>query len=140
MFEYNIAFVVFKIFVLSIPIFLVDYVLCTLLYLSIKCLLCELVSYPGGKLISLHSFCIPLCRDGNRCVLSHCSCVRLFATSWTVAAGFLCPWHSPVKNTGVGCHALLQGIFPTKGEGTEPTSLCLLHCQAGSLPLVPLGK
>ena len=25
----------------------------------------------------------------------------------------LCPWDSPGKNTGVGCHALLQGIFPT---------------------------
>ena len=23
--------------------------------------------------------------------------------------------HSPGKNTGVGCHALLQGIFPTQG-------------------------
>ena len=23
-----------------------------------------------------------------------------------------CPWDSPGKNTGVGCHALLQGIFP----------------------------
>ena len=28
----------------------------------------------------------------------------------------LCPWDSPGKNTGVGCHALLQGIFPTQGS------------------------
>ena len=28
-------------------------------------------------------------------------------------AKLLCPWDSPGKNTGVGCHALLQGIFPT---------------------------
>ena len=27
----------------------------------------------------------------------------------------LCPWNSPGKNTGVGCHSLLQGIFPTQG-------------------------
>ena len=27
----------------------------------------------------------------------------------------LCPWDSPGKNTGVGCHALLQGIFTTQG-------------------------
>ena len=27
----------------------------------------------------------------------------------------LCPWDSPDKNTGVGCHALLQGISPTQG-------------------------
>jgi len=25
----------------------------------------------------------------------------------------LCPWDFPGKNTGVGCHCLLQGIFPT---------------------------
>ena len=34
----------------------------------------------------------------------------------------LCPWDSPGKSTGVGCHALLQGIFPTQGS-----NLCLLH-------------
>ena len=27
----------------------------------------------------------------------------------------LCPWDSPGKNTGVGCHSLLQGIFLTQG-------------------------
>ena len=26
----------------------------------------------------------------------------------------LCPWNSPNKNTRVGCHSLLQGIFPTQ--------------------------
>ena len=30
-------------------------------------------------------------------------------------ARLLCPWTSPGKNTGVGCHALLQGIFLTQG-------------------------
>ena len=45
---------------------------------------------------------------------------------------------SPGKNTGVSCHALLQGIFPT--QGSNPHLLCLLHWQAGSLPLVPPGK
>ena len=28
----------------------------------------------------------------------------------------LCPWDSPGKNTGVGCHFLLQGIFSTQGS------------------------
>ena len=28
----------------------------------------------------------------------------------------LCPWDSPGKNTGLCCHALLQGIFPTQGS------------------------
>ena len=30
-------------------------------------------------------------------------------------ARVLRPWDSPGKNTGVGCHSLLQGIFPTQG-------------------------
>jgi len=34
---------------------------------------------------------------------------------WAVAHQLLYPWDSPGKNTGVGCHALLQGIFPTQG-------------------------
>ena len=29
-------------------------------------------------------------------------------------ARLLCPWDFPGKNTGVGCHFLLQRIFPTK--------------------------
>ena len=36
----------------------------------------------------------------------------------------LCPWTSPGKNTGVGCHSLLRGIFPTEGW-----NLHLLHCR-----------
>ena len=27
-----------------------------------------------------------------------------------------CPWNSPDKNTGVGCHFFLQGIFPTRDQ------------------------
>ena len=34
------------------------------------------------------------------------------------------PHDSPGKNTGVGCHALLQGIFPTQGSNWG-----LLHCR-----------
>ena len=40
---------------------------------------------------------------------------------------FLCAWHSPGKNTGVGCHALLQGIFPTQGSNQH--LLRLLTCR-----------
>ena len=39
---------------------------------------------------------------------------------------------------GVGCHALLQGIFPT--QGSNPCLLCLLHWQMGSLPPAPPGN
>ena len=38
-----------------------------------------------------------------------------FVTPWTVVCQALCPWDYPGKNTGVGCHFLLQGIFPTQG-------------------------
>ena len=48
-------------------------------------------------------------------MLSCFSCVWLFVTPWTVACRLLCPWDSPSKNTGVSCHAFLQGIFPTQG-------------------------
>ena len=48
----------------------------------------------------------------------------ILVTPWTVACRLLCPWDFPGKNTGVGCHALLQGIFPT--QGSNP---CLLHCR-----------
>ena len=36
----------------------------------------------------------------------------------------LCPWNSPVKNTGVSSHSLLQGIFPIQGS-----NLRLPHCR-----------
>ena len=53
-------------------------------------------------------------------------------------AQLLCPWDSPGKNTGVGCHAIFQGIFLT--QGSNPCLLCLLHWQVGSLPLMPAGN
>ena len=53
-------------------------------------------------------------------VLSWFSCVRLFATYGLQPTRLLCPWDSPGKNTGMGCHALLQGIFLTQGS-----NLCL---------------
>ena len=47
----------------------------------------------------------------------------------------LCPWNFSGKNTGVGCHFLLQGIFLTHG-----LNLRLLHWQADSLPLSHQGS
>ena len=45
---------------------------------------------------------------------------------------------SPGKNTGVGCHFLLQGIFPT--QVSNPSLLSLLYWQADSLPMSHLGS
>ena len=73
------------------------------------------------------------------CVLSRFNCIWLLVTLWTVACSLLCPWDSPGKNTGVGCHALLQGIFLMLDWNL--CLLTLLHWQAdSSLPLVPPGK
>ena len=70
-------------------------------------------------------------------IVELCSLSRV-AIPWTIARQAHLPWDSPGKNTGVGCHALLQGIFPT--QGSNLSLLPLLHWQMGSLPLVPPGK
>ena len=61
------------------------------------------------------------------CVLS---CVQLFANPWTVTHQALLSMGFPGKSTQVGCHFLLQGIFPTQGSSPH-----LLHWQVDSLPL-----
>ena len=73
------------------------------------------------QLIMLHILCAQLL-----------SCVRLFVTPWTVALQAPLSMNFPGKNTGVGCHFLLQGIFLT--QGLNPCLLCLLHWQVDSLP------
>ena len=47
-------------------------------------------------------------------------------------------WNSPGRNTGVGCHFLLQGIF--QNWGWNPQFLCLLCWQVDSLQLSHLGS
>ena len=47
----------------------------------------------------------------------------------------LCSQDFPGKNTGVGCHFLLQEVFLTQGSNPR-----LLHWQAGSLPLGVIPK
>ena len=50
----------------------------------------------------------------------HDVCAKSLQSSLTLQpyglepARLLCPWDSPGKNTGMGCHALLQGIFLTQ--------------------------
>ena len=53
-------------------------------------------------------------------------------------ARFLCPWDFPGKNTRVGCHFLLQGIFPN--TGTEPKSLTSLAQAGRFFTTEPAGK
>ena len=66
-------------------------------------------------------------------VPSHLSHVQLFAAPMDCSLPHSSVHgDSPGKNTGVGCLSLLQGTFPT--QGSNPSLLCLLHWQAGSLP------
>ena len=51
---------------------------------------------------------------------------------------FLCPWDFSVKNTGVGCHFLLQGDLPN--PGIKPASLVSPALAGGFFTAVPPGK
>ena len=74
----------------------------------------------------------------------HCVCAKLPQSCLTIChpmdrspTRLLCPWDSPDKNTGVGCHALLQGIFPTR----DLTRITVGSCTAGRfLTAEPLSK
>ena len=72
------------------------------------------------------------------CLLSRFSPVWLFATLWAVACRVPLSMGSPGKNTGVGCRAVLQVIFPTQGSNSR--LLHILQRQARSLTLAPPGK
>ena len=82
---------------------------------------------------NLKSFSVIL-QDGA--VLCLCCCLVtksypiLFVTHRLWPGRLLCPWDFPGKNTGVGCHFLLQGIFLTQGLNSH-----LLHWWVDSLPL-----
>ena len=60
--------------------------------------------------------------------------VRLFAASMEPAR-LHCPWGFPGKNTGAGCHFLLQGLFLDLGSNPS-----FLHWQVDSSPAEPPGK
>ena len=64
--------------------------------------------------------------------------VRLFCNTVDCSPPCSCPWDSPDKNAGTGCHAFLQGILRT--QGPNPLLLHLLHWQVDSLPLTAPGK
>ena len=63
--------------------------------------------------------------------------VQVFVPLGLWPVRLLCPWNVPGKNTGVGCHFLLQGVF------TQELNLRLsnlLHWQLDSLPQCHLGR
>ena len=83
------------------------------------------LKYPPAhtKITSAQDRSIMILRYVNTCayLLSH---LWLFATSWTVAHQASLSVGFSRKNARVGCHPLLQGIFPTQGS-----NLVLPHCR-----------
>ena len=58
-----------------------------------------------------------------QCVLINCSLLsNSLQHHRLLAARVLGSWNFPAKNTGMGCHFLLQGIFLT--QGSNPHFLC----------------
>ena len=100
--------------------------------------------FPGGSVAkSLHStqggpglipgqgtrpHMLPQLRVHMLCAASSRSVVPNSVTPWTVALQAV-HWNSPGKNTGVGCHALLQGIFLP--QGSNPCLLSAFLALAG---------
>ena len=68
---------------------------------------------------SIYQYNMLLC---TMLLLSHFSRVQLCATHRRQPTRLLCPWDSPGKNTGVGCHFLLQ-CMKVKSE-SEVTQSC----------------
>ena len=74
-----------------------------------------------------------------------CVCAQSYPTLWNPEAvacqaplSMRFPRSYYWRITGVGCHFLLQGIFPT--QESKLCLLCLLHWQVDSLPLCHLGS
>ena len=70
-------------------------------------------------------------KPSNCVCVSVCVCVNHSVVSDSLGphelqpARLLCRWNSPVTNTGVDCHSLLQRIFPA--QGSNPGLLQILY-------------
>ena len=75
--------------------------------------------------VCARAFCACVC--ARACVLLASVVSNTFRPHGLEPTRLLCSWDFPGKNVGVGCHALLQGVFPAQGS-----NLCLLsplHCR-----------
>ena len=82
----------------------------------------------GGRRVELAGISLAMT---SVAIVQSLGCVRLFAVPWTVACPAPLSMNSPGKNTGVDCHFLLLGIFPT--QGSNP------HLLLSKWILLPLG-
>ena len=101
------------------------------LSISGNCISWEICFVPYYSSHSSFLLKVPACSMASSC-LTLCDPVDCSPPGSSIHGDF------PHKNTRMGSHALLQGIFLT--QGSNPNLLCLLHWQAGSLPLVLPGK
>ena len=79
----------------------------------------------GSLLLGVRFVQSRLCREIFAMHACMCSVVFTSVTPWTVTASLLCPSDFPIKNTGVICHFLLQGIFPIQSLNLH--LLCPVH-------------
>ena len=81
---------------------------------------CQIYLY----LIHTHTYiCMCVC-----CMLSHPLVSDYLQSRGLQPVRLLCPWNFPGKITGVGCHSLFHGIFPTQELNQSPA------LQVDSLP------
>ena len=99
--------------------------------------MCSRIFSLRGKFLPAHSYSSHwLPTHCLWCFLGFSLHVYSVTQSCLTPTRLLRPWNFPVKNTGVGWHFLLQGIFLI-----QRSNLCLLHLlywQADSLPLCHL--
>ena len=111
--------------------------------ISKQCVFLLLIVNLGKKKINRRKNCLKtvgktwwLGNPPSRCMYSQ-SCLTVWLPQ-LLPTRLLCPQDCPGKNTGVGCHFLLQEIFLT--QGLNPPVLHLLQCQVDALPLYRLGS
>ena len=94
----------------------------------------------SGSLLKDENYCLAAFFLQLYCLLRCSLLFRHSAPSDSLRAHGLQParlpglWDSPGKNTGVGCHFLLQGIFPTRAQ------TCVSCLEGGFFTTEPPGK
>ena len=90
-----------------------------------------------------YSFCTGVKSGLCACVLSRISCVRFFATPWTIAHQAPRSWDSSGKNTGVGSPPPWGWMPSSRGSCRPRDRNCVSAApalQADSVPFAPPGK
>ena len=93
-----------------------------------------LLSYIYCNLLKITVLHCLLPKIWSCCCLVSKSCLTLMQSHGPLPTWFLCPWDFPDKNTRVGCHFLLQGVFLT--QGSNPHLLHWATWEAQSLKTV----